>query len=76
MEAEYVATYEAVWLKKFLIDLEVVLNMHLSITLNCDNNGAVANFKEPRSHKCGKHIEPKYHLIREIVQRCDPISFM
>ncbi|XP_038885875.1 uncharacterized protein LOC120076181 [Benincasa hispida] len=29
--------------------------------------GVMANSKEPRCHKCGKHIEHKYHLIREIV---------
>ncbi|TYK18526.1 gag/pol protein [Cucumis melo var. makuwa] len=73
MEAEYVAaceaTKEAVWLKKFLIDLEVVPNMHLLITLYCDNSGAVAKSREPRSYKRGKHIEQKYHLIREIVHR-------
>ncbi|KAA0035827.1 gag/pol protein [Cucumis melo var. makuwa] len=61
MEAEYVAACEAakeaVWLKKFLIDLEVVPNMHLPITLYCDNSGAVANSREPRSHKRGKNIE-------------------
>ena len=42
-----------------------------AITLDCDNNGAVANAKEPRSHKRGKHIERKYHLLREIVRRGD-----
>ncbi|KAA0066713.1 gag/pol protein [Cucumis melo var. makuwa] len=44
------AAKEAVWLKKFLTDLEVVLNMHLPITLYCDNSGAIANSREPRSH--------------------------
>ncbi|TYJ96447.1 gag/pol protein [Cucumis melo var. makuwa] len=47
MEAEYIATCEAakeaVWLKKFLTNLEVVPNMYLPITLYCDNSGAVAN---------------------------------
>ncbi|KAA0025897.1 gag/pol protein [Cucumis melo var. makuwa] len=47
MEAEYVAACEAakeaVWLRKFLTDLEIVPNMHLPITLYCDNSGAVAN---------------------------------
>ena len=77
MEAEYVAACEAakeaVWLRKFRHDLEVIANMNLPITLYCDNSGAVANSKEPRSHKRGKHIERKYHLIREIVQRGDVI---
>ena len=35
------------------------------------NSIEVANSKEPRSHKRGKHIERKYHLIREIVSRGD-----
>ncbi|KAA0053519.1 retrovirus-related pol polyprotein from transposon tnt 1-94 [Cucumis melo var. makuwa] len=77
MEAEYVAACEAakevVWLKKFLTDLEVVSNMHMPITLYCDNSSAVTNSREPRSHKCGKHIERKYHFIREIVHRGDVI---
>ena len=67
MEAEYIAASEAakeaVWLKNFLSDMEVVPNMDKPITLYCDNSGAVANSREPRSHKRGKHIERKYHLI-------------
>ena len=45
--------------------------MDKPIVLYCDNSGAVANSQEPRSHKRGKHIERKYHLIREIVHRGD-----
>ena len=75
MEAEYIAACEAakesVWLRKFCTDLEIVPKMNEAITLYCDNSGAVANSKEPRSHKRGKHIERKYHLIREIVHRGD-----
>ena len=75
MEAEYIAASEAakeaVWLKNFLSGLEVVPEMDKPITLYCDNSGAVANSREPRSHKRGKHIERKYHLIREIVHRGD-----
>ena len=73
MEAEYIAACEAakeaVWLRKFFTDLEVVPDMDKPLVLYCDNSGAVANSKEPRSHKRGKHIERKYHLIREIVHR-------
>ena len=75
IEAEYVAASEAakeaVWLRKFLIDLEVVPEADEPIILYCDNSGAVANSKEPRSHKRSKHIECKYHLIRDIVERGD-----
>ena len=71
MEADYIATKESIWLKNFLMDLEVVPEVQLAITLHCDNSEAVANAKEPRSHKRGKHIERKYHLLREIVHRGD-----
>ena len=77
MEAEYIAASEAakeaVWLKNFLMDLEEVPFERPAITLYYDNSGAVENSKEPRSHKRGKHIERKYHLIREIVNRGDVI---
>ena len=49
MEAEYIAASEAakeaVWLRNFLIDLEVVPSAQSAITLYCDNRGAVAKFK-------------------------------
>ena len=77
MEAEYVAASEAakeaVWFRNFLMDLDVVPNLPQSITIYCDNTGAVANTKEPRAHKAAKHIERKYHLIRGIVKRGDVI---
>ena len=57
--------------KNFLMDLEVVPTTQSAITLYCDNSGVVANVKEPRSHKRGKHIERKYYLLREIVHRGD-----
>ena len=37
----------------------------------CNSNGAVAQSKEPKSHKSQKHVQRKYHLVREIVQRGD-----
>ncbi|XP_073298530.1 secreted RxLR effector protein 161-like [Primulina huaijiensis] len=75
MEAEYVAACEAaneaVWLREFLKDLEVVPNLHEPIKLYCDNSGVVANAKEPKNHRRGKHIEGKFHLIRDIIKRGD-----
>ena len=63
MEAEYVAACEAVkeavWLKKFLPDLGVVRMEQVPITLFCDNGGAIAQSKDPKNHKKGKHIERK-----------------
>ena len=69
MEVEYVAACEVakevVWLKKFLSSLGVVRIEQVPITLFCDNSGAVAQSKDPRNHKKGKHIERKYHIIRD-----------
>ena len=56
---------------KFLQDLEVVHVVTAPLKLFCDNSGVVAQFNEPMNHKNQKHIERKYHLIRDIVQRGD-----
>ena len=70
MEAEYIvaseAVKEAVWFRNFLRDLEVIHNLEQPMVVYCNNSGAVANRKEPRSHKRGKHVERKYHLIKRL----------
>ncbi|XP_070034420.1 secreted RxLR effector protein 161-like [Nicotiana tabacum] len=75
MEAEYVdaseIAKEVVWLGNFLKERNVAPSVQALIILYCDNSGAVANSKEPRSHKRSKHMERKYHLIQDITQRDD-----
>ena len=60
LEAEYVAAcealMEAVWLKRFLMELGVVFLTRQPLTVYCDSIGAVAQSKEPRSHKSQKHV--------------------
>ena len=77
IEAEYVVACEAVkevvWLKKFLSDLGIVRIEQVPITLFYDNSGAIAQSKDPRNHKKGKHIKRKYHTIRDIVAQGDII---
>ena len=51
------------------MDLRVVPVVQSAIILYFDNREVVANSREPKAHKKGKHIECKYHMIREIVQR-------
>ena len=63
------AAIEVVWLCKFLKDLEVVLDKDKPLTLYCANSGAVANSKNPRSHKRCKHIEQKYIYKRYSASR-------
>ena len=41
------------------------------MTLYCDNMGAIANAKEPRSHSTAKHILRRFHVIRQYVQGGD-----
>ena len=41
------------------------------LTVFYDSSGAITQSKEPRSHKSQKHVETKYHLVRDIVQRGD-----
>jgi hypothetical protein len=74
-EAEYIAASEAakeaVWIKKFISELGVVPSVDEPIQLYCDNTGAIAQSKEPRSHQRSKHVLRRYHLIREIIDRLD-----
>ncbi|KAK8569112.1 hypothetical protein V6N12_007644 [Hibiscus sabdariffa] len=74
-EAEYIAASEAakeaVWIKKFITELGVVPSISDALELYCDNNGAIAQAKEPKSHQRSKHILRRFHLIREIVDRGD-----
>ena len=74
-EAEYVAaseaTQEAVWMKEFITELGVVPSALDPMVIYCDNNGAIANAKEPRSHKNSKHIKRRFHSIREHVKDGD-----
>ncbi|KAK8492465.1 hypothetical protein V6N11_034876 [Hibiscus sabdariffa] len=75
MEAEYIAASEAakevVWIKKFISELGDVPSISDAVGLYCDNNGAIAQAKEPRSHQRSKHILRHFHLIREIIDRVD-----
>ena len=74
-KAEYIAASEAakeaVWIRKFITELGVVPSIADPIDLYCDNNGVIAQAKEPRSHQQTKHILRCFYLIREIIDRGD-----
>lgn len=70
-EAEYMAlseaTQEAVWLKNFLCEL----GEHTSedaVKIYEDNQGSIALAKNPEFHKRTKHIDIRYHFVREKVE--------
>ncbi|GJV88435.1 retrovirus-related pol polyprotein from transposon TNT 1-94 [Tanacetum coccineum] len=68
-ETEYMALTEAVkesiWLKGLLIELGVNLR---SVIVNCDNQSAIHLSRNAMFHKRTKHINVRYHFIREIVK--------
>ena len=72
MESEYIdaveAANEAVWLRKFVIKLGVFPGMQDHENIYCDNTGAIANAKEPRSHSTSKHILRRFHVIRQYIK--------
>ena len=59
-EAEYIAASEAskevVWIKKFIMELEVLLTIKNGITMYYDNTSAIAQSKELRSHQKSEHV--------------------
>ena len=65
-EAEYIAAVEAVkeavWMKKFINELRVIPSILELIPLLCDNNGAIAQAKEPKFHQKSKHILRRFSL--------------
>jgi hypothetical protein len=70
-EAKYIATYsascEAIWLRKLLTGL-FDLEMRATVIL-CDNQSCIKMIENPVFHDRSKHIETRYHFIRDMVQR-------
>ena len=70
-EAEYMASSqascEALWLRKLMVDL---FGQELSPTvIHCDNPSCIKLFENLVFHDRSKHIETRYHFIRDYVQR-------
>ena len=70
-EAKYIvasdACKEAVWIRKLLFDL---FSRKLDSTIiHCDNQSCIKISENLVFHDRSKHIEMKYHFIRDLVQR-------
>jgi len=78
MEAEYIsaceAVKEAVWLREFLATLKIVQSVESPVTVFCDNQSAIKVAKDPRFHNKSKHIEARYHYIRDVVNRLKSVK--
>jgi len=72
MQAEYVACFEAtgqaVWLKNFIPGLRVVDSISEPLLLYCDNQPAVFYLSNNKSSVSAKHIDIKYHIVKDRVQ--------
>lgn len=69
-EAEYMAIthalQEGIWLKSLFTALHV--SLRLPIILYVDNTEAISLSKEPKNHGHFKHIDIRYHFIREYIE--------
>lgn len=72
-EAEYIslseASREAVFLQALL--RELVMLSFCRITLYCDNQSAMQLAVNHVHHKRSKHIEVRYHYVRDMIERFD-----
>jgi hypothetical protein len=68
-EAEYIAACEGGKEAVFLYEILYALwpEDHLPITLRGDNEGSIALAKNPEFHKRSKHIDNRYHYIRQLL---------
>ena len=70
-EAEYIALSEAAreacWLRSLFGELGY--KQTLPTTIHGDNEGALAMAKNPQFHARAKHIEIKWHSIRQMIKR-------
>ncbi|GKE92741.1 ribonuclease H-like domain, reverse transcriptase, RNA-dependent DNA polymerase [Tanacetum coccineum] len=72
-ESEFIAATaaatQALWLKRLLSKL--THSQEEKVTIQVDNKSAIALMKNPIFHGRSKHIDTKYHFIRECVERED-----
>ncbi|GJS59765.1 ribonuclease H-like domain, reverse transcriptase, RNA-dependent DNA polymerase [Tanacetum coccineum] len=72
-ESEFIAATaaatQALWLKRLLSKL--THSQEEKVTIQVDNKSVIALMKNPVFHGRSKHIDTKYHFIRECVERED-----
>ncbi|GJZ75140.1 ribonuclease H-like domain, reverse transcriptase, RNA-dependent DNA polymerase [Tanacetum coccineum] len=72
-ESEFIAATaaatQALWLKRLLS--KITHSQEEKVTIMVDNKSAIALMKNPVFHGRSKHIDTKYHFIRECVERED-----
>ncbi len=71
-EAKYVTAVscctQSLYIKQQLKDFKILFD---HIPIRCDNTSAISLSKNPIQHSRTKHIEIRYHFIRDHVQKGD-----
>ena len=69
-EAEYIAAgaccAQILYMKQTFLDYGVVLE---KVPLLCDNESAVKLANNPVQHSCTKHIDIRYHFLKDHVAK-------
>jgi hypothetical protein len=69
-ESEYMAladiTKETLWYRSWINE---VLGQRICCTINCDNTAAISLSKNDTIHDRSKHINIRYHFIRDIISK-------
>lgn len=75
IEAKYVVAYmnctQAIWMRHILEGFKMKISKPIKIL--CDNTSAISISKNHVLHARTKHIQLKYHFLREKVKRKDVI---
>jgi hypothetical protein len=59
------ACKELIWLKGFYTELS---GIESCISLHCDSQSAIYLTKDQMFHKRTKHIDIKYHFVRDVIE--------
>jgi len=72
-EAEYVAATacacQSIWMREFLNSIEE--DLCKCVTVFCDNSSSIKLSKNPVFHGRTKHINVKFHFIRDLIKKGD-----
>ena len=64
----YEATCHAIWLRNFILALEVIHSISRPLKLFCDNSAIVSFSRNTRSTSRSKHIDVKFFFVKEKLQ--------
>ena len=64
---------EAVWLRRFLHNLNVTIYAEDPVTIHCDSTTTITFMKDPKYHGKTKHIDMRNIFIRDLIAQKEVI---